>query len=357
VVSAGGRLAAVSYQPGVRSTSFSVSLFTPSGRLAAPARVTTPDVYEGQAVVAASPRGAEAVVWTRDDKISTRHLLLALRSPGGRFSSAISLTSTTAYAYTSSIDAKGRWVVGAAVRIRNDTRLIAWTGVIGHRARHRIDLGVAPYLSVPTATIDGAGRTFVLWRSQVPVGEFYAGPIPVPWHVRAATIDPSGIHATAAQTIANGAGAGGELVLAASPVGGATLAISDDSPADDPYYDNTTPGADGGTRVSSATAGGAFGPLSAVLPHSTATTYAGSPRALAYRPDGTALAIWSDPMADHTYAAAVVDGQGGEPEDTGLPAAEGNVLVGPTTSGEPRLFVTHGRGKTAHLLWATRIAP
>ncbi|MFT4035799.1 MAG: hypothetical protein QM679_09535 [Patulibacter sp.] len=144
------------------------------------------------------------------------------------------------------------------------------------------------------------------------------------------------------QDIADGIGFGGFSTTAVSPTaGGGAIEYSD---------------ADGQGHVVVVDADGRFA-AAVDLPPSA------DPGPVAYMPDGTAYATWSDSTTNKTYAA-IVSAAGLEvPEETGLPAPDDdagydpgdrNLLISGSPTGQPRIYVFVNHNDHARLLSSTR---
>lgn len=315
-----GRALTIAY-PSRDHQTIGVGVLSPDARISDRQQLSAPHLF-GTYQLAAAASGRALVVWN-ERASGTSRIRFATRRPGGRFSAASTLGSPLAYAMDATVTDSGRWLVAGVVRSaadRSTSRLVAWTGQVGQPRRHRFDLGPAPYRSEPETAIDGSGRAFVAWRTQQPDSG---------WITRAASVDPDDRGTTAPQTFGVGQDRGGQVQLVASPTGGATATVVD---------------ADGDSHLSVASAAGTFGPLLAPNGDRQGPTV--------YRSDGTAITTWGSNAENKTYAATLVGGVLGLPEDTGLPA--GSLAAERTADGGLRLFTIEIRGQVSRLLSSLR---
>ncbi|MFT4035797.1 MAG: hypothetical protein QM679_09525 [Patulibacter sp.] len=228
-------------------------------------------------------------------------------------------------------------------RTKSGQRVLTWSGRVGHRVIRRHDLGVVKHSVEVTVAMDARGRSYVLWFAQ-PQGPDYTIPAHAPWQLRGASISPGGKAATPVQSFADGEETGGNPTIAASPTTGGAVVE---------YADSNEQG-----HLVIADADGIFAPAAADIPRSA------NPGPVAYMPDGTAYATWSDPTANKTYAA-IVNANGLEStEDTGLRAPhyepgfapdDHSLLISGSPTGQPRIYIVASNNDHARLLSSTRV--
>ncbi|MFT4035798.1 MAG: hypothetical protein QM679_09530 [Patulibacter sp.] len=247
----------------------------------------------------------------------------------------MALATTTAYSAVASMSGNGCWVVAASVRDPRNagvSRERTWSGRIGSKAIHRHDFGKALYATQPTTAIDGAGRAYVLWRSQTP-GPDYTISSTAPWHLHATSIDPSGKHVTAVQRIADGKGFSA-FSVAASPNSGAVIEYSDAT-----FHSHVS----------------MFGTDGLLMPVTGGPPPDSDPGPVAYGATGIPYVFWRDSKANKIYAS-LVDGTTLQlPEDTDAPDTPDNVVVSSSPSGQPRLYWIDAQSATPQLRSSTRL--